>query len=220
MLILAIETTGRDGSIALVRDGVVLALEAVSGGTYSAKLVPLISAMLTRTGVRPDEIDAYAAASGPGSFTGLRVGLSTIKGLAEVMPRPIAAISMLEAMAYASGQQGRILAALDAQRHQIFLGEYERTGEDIPLLSESLLTEAEFEAAMRGAGNAQIVTPDAAIAALVVRAGIKFQQIPAPQADVIARMAADKVKRGQTVSPESLDANYIRRSDAEIFAKK
>ena len=220
MLILAIETTGRDGSIALVREGVVLALEAVSGGTYSAKLVPLISAMLTRAGVRPDEIDAYAAASGPGSFTGLRVGLSTIKGLAEVMPRPIAAISMLEAMAYASGQQGRILAALDAQRHQVFLGEYERLREDIHLLSESLLTEAEFEAAMRGAGNARIVTPDAAIAALLVRAGIKFQQIPAPQADVIARMAADKVKRGQTVSPESLDANYIRRSDAEIFAKK
>jgi len=220
MLILAIETTGRNGSIALVRDGVTLALDAISGGTYSAKLIPLISVMLTRAGVRPQVIDAYATASGPGSFTGLRVGLSTIKGLAEVMPRPIVAVSMLEAIACASGHQGRILAALDAQRHQVFLGEYERAREDISRHSESLLTEAEFEAAMGGAGNARVVTPDASVATLLLQAGIPFQQIPAPQADVIAQIAVDKVKRGQIVSPEALDANYIRRSDAEIFARK
>src|ERR1041385_6570141 len=104
MLILGIDTSGPNGSIALVRfDGKqtqTLGLAKIQGGTFSAQLIPQLSLLLESNGLRKHEIDAFAVASGPGSFTGLRVGLSAVKALAETLERPIAAISLLEAIAF------------------------------------------------------------------------------------------------------------------------
>src|SRR5512141_3310282 len=102
MLILGIDTAGSNGSIALLRNGELLELVPLAGRTYSAQLMPQISALLARHKLDKRAIDAYAAATGPGSFTGLRVGLSTVKALAEVTHKPIAAVSLLEALAWAS----------------------------------------------------------------------------------------------------------------------
>src|SRR5437588_7684932 len=103
MLILAIDTSGKSGGITLAEGNDtsfrVLESSPIAGGTFSAQLVPTLASLLQKHGLTVTDIDGFAAVSGPGSFTGLRVGLSAIKGLAEVLKKPIAAISLLEALA-------------------------------------------------------------------------------------------------------------------------
>src|SRR5436189_934174 len=106
MLILAVDTSGKQGSIALAHglsNGKCDVIEVVplAGGTFSAQLVPQVAALLSKHGFKKQDIDAFAVASGPGSFTGLRVGLAAIKALAEILQKPIAAVSLLEAVARA-----------------------------------------------------------------------------------------------------------------------
>ena len=223
-IILGVDTSGKNGSIALARytppNLEVLELVSLAGGTYSAQLLPQLSALLARHKLDKHSIDAFAVVSGPGSFTGLRVGLSAIKALAEVLQKPVAAVSMLEALA-SQAEPGRVLALLDTGRKQVFLGEYECTGLGSAALvdQELLLTHDQLAAAVRDGGSVQVVTPDAPVAALLAQSGLKARVIPWPDAGVIARLGLQKTLRGEAVSPEALDANYIRRSDAEIFAK-
>ena len=222
MLILAIDTSWKHGSLALARgDGRsfdLLETASLTGGAFSAELVPQIAAALARRNLRKQEIDGFVAVSGPGSFTGLRVGLAAIKGLVEVLKKPIATVSVLEALAIASGVSGRVFAALDAQRGEVFLGEYDvQSGTQArSLQTGSLFTREAFLAALPV--GATVVTPDASIAALAP-AGTTVVQIKRPGADTIARIGLRKILAGQTVSAEDLDANYVRRSDAEIFSK-
>lgn len=220
MLILAADTTGKFGSIALARceaDGTCEAIEVVglTGGTFSAQMVPEIAALLRKHNFSKRDIDALAAASGPGSFTGLRVGLAAIKGLAEVLQKPIAAVSLLEIVAGASDATGTVWAALDAGRNEVYLGEYKLGGE-VELQSERLLTHDEFGEACRGQ---VVVTPDADVAELARANALEVREIERPRSDLIAKAGWRKILQGRTVSPEGLEANYIRRSDAEIFSK-
>jgi tRNA threonylcarbamoyladenosine biosynthesis protein TsaB len=222
MLILAIDTSWKHGSLALARGDAasfeLLETASLTGGAFSAELVPQIAAVLARRNLRKQEIDAFAAVSGPGSFTGLRVGLAAIKGLVEVLKKPIATVSVLEALAIASEVNGRVFAALDAQRGEVFLGEYEvnlETLQATSLRAESLLTREALLAALPT--GAAVVTPDASIAALAP-AGTTVVQIKRPSAETIARIGLRKILAGQTVSADALDANYVRRSDAEIFS--
>ena len=218
MLILAIDTSWKQGSVALARGDTrsfeLVEKAPVEGGTFSAQLIPQISNLLTRHKITKEELDGFGAASGPGSFTGLRVGLAAIKALAEVLNKPIAAVSVLEALAISSGASGKVLAALDAGRQEVFLGEYNVHDGGAAKVREWLLAQEELPAAVKGAGEAVLVTPDDAIAERV-----RARRMERPQSDVIARLALRKILAGETVAPEELDANYIRRSDAEIFAK-
>src|SRR5258707_11118768 len=134
MLLLAIDTSGRQGSIALARAGErgeaiaeveVIEIVSLVGGTFSAQLVPQISALLMKNGFTKHDIGALAVASGPGSFTGLRIGLAAAQAPAEVLNKPIAAVSLLEVCAFASSAQGKIMSVLDAGRNDIYVGEYE-----------------------------------------------------------------------------------------------
>jgi tRNA threonylcarbamoyladenosine biosynthesis protein TsaB len=224
MLILGVDTSGKNGSIALVecapaecRTVDVVPLE---GGTFSAQLVPQISEMLSKHNLAKHDIGAFAVVSGPGSFTGLRVGLAAIKALAEILNKPIVAVSRLEAVAWVSGIRGDVMAALDAGRGEIFCGEYttgnaEGTsrGKIAPVDSEQLLSQADF---FTVAAACHVVTPDQKIADLCHQKVLDVTLIDAPKADVIARLGFERVQDGRVVSPEVLDANYIRRSDAEI----
>jgi len=224
-ILLAVDTSGKNGSLALgsiAGDGRIDILEvaALAGGTFSAQLVPQITALLETHGLTKFDLEAFAVASGPGSFTGLRVGLAAIKALAEALAKPIVAISLLEAVARGTSVQGRVLAALDAGRTDVYAGDYE-LGHPTRMCSERMLSREEFLAEANGAVAAkiQIITPDAALADALRSAGIAVRQIAYPNAADIARLGYEHLKLGHTTLPETLDANYIRRTDAEIFAK-
>src|SRR4029434_4231552 len=133
MILLAADTSGKHGSIALARvradpngspDALeILEIVPLAGGTFSAQLVPQIATLLSKHGLQVRDMGAFAAASGPGSFTGLRVGLAAIKALAEVLQKPIAAVSLLEVVARSANLHGTVLAALDAGRGEVYVGE-------------------------------------------------------------------------------------------------
>jgi len=227
MILLAVDTSGKDGGIALARanqtspEGTSPAVEILDqvpleGGTFSAQLVPQISGLLSRHGLSKSAIGGFAVVSGPGSFTGLRVGLAAIKALAEILEKPVAAVSRLEAVANSGESRGRVIAALDAGRNEVYSGEYPRE-DRARVLSERLVSRDEFFAEARGA---TIVTPDSSLAEAARGAGLKVEEVPKPTSAAIARIGWQKITRGETISPEDLEANYIRRSDAEIFAKK
>ena len=217
MLILAADTSGKNGSLALVRFEAesfhTLELVSLEGGTFSAQLVPQISALLSRYHLSKSDIDGFAVASGPGSFTGLRVGLAAIKALAEILQKPIAAVSLLEAVACAAGREGNVLAALDAGRGEIYCGEYEIRESRATLISQRLLSAQEFTA---GAAGRTVATPDARVTDLARASNLQITLIAPLRADAIARLGFEKIQAGEIASPESLDATYIRRSDAEI----
>src|SRR3954468_21809245 len=104
MLLLAVDTSGRNGSIALARCVApdvckVLEVAALEGGTFSAQLVPQIASLLSVHHVTKDDLDAFVVVSGPGSFTGLRVGLAVIKALGEILAKPIVPVSFLDVVA-------------------------------------------------------------------------------------------------------------------------
>ena len=154
-------------------------------------------------------------ASGPGSFTGLRVGLAAIKALAEVLAKPIAAVSLLEAISVAGGVEGEVIAALDAGRNETYVGEYEVV-KDATMRRERLLTRQEF---LDAALAKTVVTSDKVVSDAARNVALKVVEIERPRSDAIARLGWKKILTGETVSPEALDANYIRRSDAKIFSK-
>jgi len=230
-LLLVTDTSGKNGSVALARvtpgqSGVeIVEVVPLAGGAFSAQLVPQIAALLEKHGYRKSDLAAFAVVSGPGSFTGLRVGLAAIKALAEALQKPIAAISLLEAVAWSSKARGRVLGALDAGRGDVYVGDYELEPH-VHMQSERLLNREEFLAEAKGAEvkSAEatpktVVTPDAVLAAMVQAAGNQVELIEYPNAAVIAGLGWERLQRGQTVRPEELEANYMRHSDPEIFSK-
>ena len=218
MILLATDTSGKHGSIAIARvesggGCEVVEVTPLAGGTFSAQLVPQVAALLARHGLSKENIVGFAVASGPGSFTGLRVGLAAIKALAEVLRKPIAAVSLLEAVAVSAGVQGEVRAALDAGRGEVYTGDYRVNATGAHLVAERLL------ALDQAADTPLIVTPDKVVADAARARGRRVIELERPRSDAIARLGWEKIRAGQAVSPEELDATYIRRSDAEIFSK-
>ncbi|HEY4843840.1 MAG TPA: tRNA (adenosine(37)-N6)-threonylcarbamoyltransferase complex dimerization subunit type 1 TsaB [Terriglobales bacterium] len=223
MLLLATDTSGKQGSLALAECGAaegcaVMEVVPLTGGAFSAQLVPQIAALLEKHGHSKRDLGAFAVVNGPGSFTGLRVGLAAIKGFAEALEKPIVAISLLEAVARASRSRDRLLSVLDAGRSEVYVGDYEVYPE-VCLHSERLLSSHELVAEAKSKDRL-VITPDGALAEIFRAAGVRVELIEYPKSAVIARMGWEHLQRGQTVRPEDLEANYIRRSDAEIFAKQ
>lgn len=225
MLILAIDTSGKQGSIALARAGEptadggdfeVIEIAPLVGGTFSAQLIPQIAELLSRNGFMKTAIEAFAVASGPGSFTGLRIGLAAVKALAEVLGKPIAAVSLLEVCVFTSGAQGKIMAVLDAGRSEVYVGEYEIPASSGQVQREQLLTRSEFLSLAKGW---MVVTPDSVFAEAASAAGLPVTTLEPISAAAIARLGWRKIRSGDTVTPEQLEANYIRRSDAEMLEK-
>lgn len=221
MLLLAADTSGRHGSIALARCGPeddcsLIDIVPLSGGTFSAQLVPQIAALLHKHDYSKQDIGAFAVASGPGSFTGLRVGLAAIKALAEVLGKPIAAVSLLEAVAISGDSRGKVTAVLDAGRDEVFLGEYEVENSGARLIRERLVTRSEW---LESAGESLNVTPDKTLAEAARAHSLRLREVEGPRSDVVARLGWKKIRAGENIAAEALEANYIRRSDAEIFAK-
>jgi len=223
-LLLAVDTSGKNGSLALASalpgqsEIGVLEVVPLTGGAFSAQLIPQIAALLEKHGHSKPDLGAFAVVSGPGSFTGLRVGLAAIKALAEVLEKPIVSISLLEAVACSGTTRARAFAALDAGRGDVYVGDYDFGPEAMRarMNSERLLGWEEFVSAAKGKA---VVTPDAALAEKIRAAGLHVELIEYPISGVLARLGWEHLQRGETVPPEELEANYIRHSDVEIFSK-
>lgn len=223
MLIIAIDTSGKSGGITLAEgdSNSFRALESspIAGGTFSAQLVPTLTLLLQKHEVSPQAIGGFVAASGPGSFTGLRVGLAAIKGLAEVLKKPIAIMSVLEALASSSEQPGKVAAVLDAGRGEVFFGLYDLYDDRARKVDEQLLSQDECLAAINREKPVCVVVSDPGIVAVMQSAGVQVQSVARPGSEAVARIGLRKLLAGDTVSVAELDANYLRRSDAEIFSR-
>jgi tRNA threonylcarbamoyladenosine biosynthesis protein TsaB len=223
MLLLAADTSGKFGSIALAQcDGdsgcKVLEVASLEGGTFSAQFIPQAAALLQKNGFALKDIGGFAVVSGPGSFTGLRIGLAAVKALAEITQKPIAAVSLLEAVAIAAGAKGKVTALLDAGRGDVYAGVYEFSAslDALPAkMTEYLLSRDEFSAE----ASSIVVTPDKSVADFLCSSTVAVQEIATVRADAIAKIGWKKIQAGVLSAPDTLDANYIRRTDAEIMAK-
>ena len=217
MLILGVDTSGKRGSIAIVECGdekcAPLDVVLLEGGTFSAQLIPQVASLLQKHGMSKHQIDAFAVVSGPGSFTGLRVGLAAIKALAEILVKPVMPVSLLEAVAIAGGSEGSIHAVLDAGRGEVYVGTYDIQKRTVTCFSEQVVSPTDLALQLV---KARIVTPDEKLASILTERGLSVHKIAVLRADDIARVGFDKLRRGETVSPEAVDATYIRRSEAEI----
>jgi len=222
VLILGMDTSGRQGSVALLRaegeELQTLELMPIPGGQYSELLVPSIAELLVRHGFEKSSIGLIAVASGPGSFTGLRIAIATVKGLSEAFAIPVVSVSVLEAVALTSGVQGRVLSALDAQRSEVFYAEYNVvSAEPVPVDRELIASFADFAGFLANAPTRKIFTPDSSLAVRLQEAGFPTGLITRPSAETYARIAHRKFLVGVRADVAVLDANYVRRSDAEIF---
>jgi tRNA threonylcarbamoyladenosine biosynthesis protein TsaB len=222
MLIVSVDTSGRKGSIALCRGDSdsfeVLQLTSLEGGTYSAQLLPRVAEALQQNNLNKTDVDGFVVVSGPGSFTGLRVGLSTVKGLCEVLRKPLATVSMLEAMVLTHGRTGEsTVAVLDAGRGEIYVGEY-RVGSGHATLAREYIAKLDEFTAQPLAGNGDLLTVDEKVAEALQAANRSVILVAPVNAGEIGRIGIRKLLSGETADPATIDVNYIRRSDAEIFS--
>jgi len=209
-VILSLDTTGEYGSIALLFDGERLGetpLHAPDG--FSHVLFGYVDDMLRRNGVRLAEVQCFAAASGPGSFTGVRVGLACIKGMAEATGKPAVGVSNLQAIA-SFGTAALRAVAMDARRGEAYCAVYDASG-----LLVRRETVAKFSAWVETlpVGDVEILSPDLELA------GVAVKNTPRAIAGAVARLARQRLAAGDAGDPAGLDANYVRRSDAELFWK-
>jgi len=231
MLVLALDTCDARGSIAILRDGVLLAsLRHDVPQDYSSWLLPATDRALSAAQVHLPDVDLFAVAAGPGSFTALRVGLTTVKAWAEVYGRPAVPVSRLEALAGQIEQPGELVAAfVDARRDQLYAGLFQRNAAGFTLLGEeSVIAPEDFLANVVNQADGGSMTwisldPPALtrIPAWSGRVALGESVITADPlvAPAIARIAVRKAAAGHAVDALALDANYIRRCDAELFAK-
>ncbi len=222
MLILAVDTSGRNGSVALCRGDAgnfeVVQFSELEGGTYSARLVPTIADLLRRAGHSKAQLDLLVVVDGPGSFTGLRVGLSTIKALCEVLQKPLVVVSMLEALAVHYGNEGEnVTTLLDAGRGELYIGEYRVSRQGAQRVRESIAKVDEFVPQI-ASRKSRLVTPVAKVAEVIAAAPSEVALVNALHAGDLGRIGLRKFLAGEVADPTTLDANYIRRSDAELFS--
>jgi len=199
------DTTSEWGSLAVVRDGVLLEeLPVHSPEGFGAVLFPQIQALLTKHGLRVADVDCFATATGPGSFTGVRISITAAKGLAESAGKLVAGVSNLQAIAW-YGTSSLRAPVIDARRGEVYGGLY-----------DAALQEVRPEAVMppeRWFGS----LPEGC--ELLSNEPEKFpmaKEVPRALAGAIGIIAST----APHVDPAALDANYVRRSDAELMWKE
>ncbi len=223
MTILALETTAKAASCAVLRDGMPLATAwQATGLTHSRTLMPMVEDMLKNSELSLADVDAIAVAAGPGSFTGLRIGIAAVKGLAWAAGKPCIGVSTLEAMAWPLAHLGgTIVCAMDARRQQIynaaFAGEYGVLRRLCPDRAISLAEAAEELGRLPGPLT---VVGDGwqLCAGYLTERGIPCRAAPAHlrlQSAVGVAMAAEGLGPEARVSAQELAPVYLRLSQAE-----
>jgi tRNA threonylcarbamoyladenosine biosynthesis protein TsaB len=229
MRVLALDTTTRTAAAALVEnDRVVAERTGDPLRTHAEQLPGDLMSLLSSAGVTLSAIDVFAVASGPGSFTGLRIGIATMQGLAFVTRRRIVAISALEALAHAGGSalpQGAIVAAwMDARRRDVFSALYRISG--VQVFAPDRLTELDppsvgDPATTLSRWSKQFDPPVVFIGDGAVLYGEVIKErgrvvAPPPLAGTIGQMALQRASASDSIDPAAIQPLYVRRSDAEI----
>jgi tRNA threonylcarbamoyladenosine biosynthesis protein TsaB len=231
MVILSLDTTTRAGSCALLRDDRVLREHAGDASRDQAERLPGdLAALLEREGLALQAIDAFAVATGPGSFTGLRVGIATMQGLAMAMAKPLIGVSAFDALAFQAARAAhetnadspsRTATWIDAWRGEVFAALYEagrEIAEPVVAPPDALLEQLK--------GTATLFTGDgAALYESRIRASsgdaARFSTpIAPPLAGAVAMLAAEAFRAGQRPLPHAIRPIYVRRSDAELAADR
>lgn len=203
-MLLGIDTCGGVGTVALGRwsDGAisVVGQKEIAGKTYSAELVPKIQELLEEQGVGLQELEAVVVVHGPGSFTGVRIGVSSAKAMAEALNIPLLALSRLAVLAYKAGTDA---AVLDAGRGEFYFGA--RSG-------EALLLPGEVRERLLG----RLAVCEESAARLFREAILT----DSPSAADALTFAAPRLRGKDFDDLATIDGNYLRRSDAELFARR
>jgi tRNA threonylcarbamoyladenosine biosynthesis protein TsaB len=225
MLLLSVDTCGATGTVALARlenELTLLAQTEIPGKTYSARLAPTIRELVTSHDVEVSDLGAIVVTNGPGSFTGIRIGLSTAKGLAEPTSIPILAVSRLVVLAHKGQASNRLVraAALDASRGELYFGAYPDGPDGVVYRvvspsspEEGLLSSDNFRDIAEGLAFCLAVCEES-VRTLAPHATV----VPPPTAADALHFALPRLRVRDFDDPLLLDGNYIRRSDAEIFS--
>jgi tRNA threonylcarbamoyladenosine biosynthesis protein TsaB len=233
VLILALDTSSPNGSLAVLRDEKIIGvISTLAEETYSSRMFRHVEFLLQELSLKLTDFDLFAVAAGPGSFTGLRVGLAAAKGWAEVYGKPVVGISVLEAIAAQSYSGATVLvAASDARRGEIYFGVYRREKDSLALEGEECVSAPEEFlrriAARPGSAEFAIVSPSPEVLNGAL-SRIEMERLPLPRvervssvlAPVIGQLGYRRAKGGDVSDALTLDANYIRRTDAEVHAKR
>jgi len=233
-LILAIETGTRAGSIAVARGEQVMSLRAGDESvSHSTNLIEMIQAALQEAEATLSDVDLFAAAVGPGSFTGLRIGLATVKAFAACTGRQLVGVSTLAAIAHGANGSAQTLALLPAGRGEVFAqmfsaadGEINPLDTPAHLSPNDLLEKYGAESNLTWAGEVpgsiaeQLRSPGRPPEGGTPNASGNSNAIQGGKLDClavsIAALALREYREGKSVTPEELHAVYVRPSDAEI----
>ena len=225
MLVLALDTTSRQGSCALARDGVVVA--EATGNPQQSQAVRLpgdLQALLETADVRLSDVEIFAVATGPGSFTGLRVGIATMQGLAFVAQRPLIGVSAFDALALIASRQrpgadSSVSTAtwIDAWRGEVYAAIYDdRRETQAPMVAAPVALLARLsDRATMFIGDGVDAHVDTIVAALGASAQFATPVAP-PLAGAIAQLATDAAAHGMRPTPDAIRPVYVRRPDAEL----
>jgi tRNA threonylcarbamoyladenosine biosynthesis protein TsaB len=212
--VLAVDTTTARESVALVDAGLVLGEVRLQPAIHSVRLLPSVAFLLEALGLSPADVDGYAVAAGPGSFSGLRVGISTVQGLALASDRPCVGISALDALgARAAGTAEIIVALMDAYRGEVYGGIYDAEGRPrsepraapVALILETVPDGAAFIG--DGAERYRSEIAGARPGAVFPRRGLFL-------AGTVARLAEERLAAGQGVRASELRPLYLRDAGA------
>lgn len=228
-LILAIETATPCGSVALCRGGLSDgALVAEIGGrpdkTHSRRLLVQVKFLLDQSELSWTDLDGVAVSLGPGSFTGLRIGMAAARGIAMAAGRPLLGVPTVDGIALANGQcEGPLHVILDARKRQVFAASYQAHGQGMPVRQGEVLAIAPDQLAARLHAPATLVGDGVALYAEVFSAihGARLLSPVqgTPRALHIGLLGAEALRRGELLS-DTAPPFYVRRSEAEINASK
>jgi tRNA threonylcarbamoyladenosine biosynthesis protein TsaB len=226
MIMLAIETATMTGGIAVVRDNLLVGEARINVKiAHSERLMNAVEWLLKTVRLSVKDVDAFAVSIGPGSFTGLRIGLSTAKGLAYASDRPLIPVPTLDALARALPFCSLpICPMLDARKNEIYTGLYRwEGGTCIKLISETAVNPADFLREMRGltlfTGDGAVLYRDMIQDILKEKALFATPAAIVPSAASVAEIALEKFRSGAVTDPVTVIPMYIRKSEAEIHWK-
>lgn len=224
MKILALESSAVACSAALCEDGELIAQSFQNNGlTHSRTLMPMCQDLLKNCGMAPAEVDVIAVAAGPGSFTGLRIGVAAAKGLAWSLGKPCAGVSTLEAMAWTVAHMGlEICPVMDARRGQVYNARFGAAdGAPVRLTEDRAIGLDDLAAELKNAGKPQIIVGDGALLCYntLKERGLDLRLAPAhlrlQSAWGVARCALEDARAGRLTDADGLVPAYHRLSQAE-----